>query len=381
MIKVGFIINFDKKNWLGGFNYFTNLFKFLLKNSNRKIEPIIITDNRNKIIKEKEFKNIKYIETNIVSESNFFNRIKNKILLIIFGKNFYLEKFLINNNIKVLSHSGATGRNSKIKSFPWIPDFQELNFPDNFSFYSRLLRRINHYNNIINSTKIIVSSNAVRKDLKKISLRGYNKSCVIKHINFVIPKRKIKSINYLKKKYKINNKFFLLPNHYWVHKNHIVVLNALNFIKRKNFIIVSTGRCHDHRNPQYFNNFKNKINELGLEKYYKILGIVPFEDLCSLIFNSMGVINPSMSEGFPNSADQATLLGKIAILSNIQVHLEERKKNYFYFNSEDYKKLAKILKNKSNNAQIKINYEKNYLYLQKKFINKYQDFILKNIEN
>ena len=126
---------------------------------------------------------------------------------------------------------------------------------------------------------------------------------------------------------------------------------------------------------------KNKINELGLEKYYKILGIVPFEDLCSLIFNSMGVINPSMSEGFPNSADQATLLGKIAILSNIQVHLEERKKNYFYFNSKDYKKLAKILKNKSNNAQIKINYEKNYLYLQKKFINKYQDFILKNIEN
>ena len=233
MIKVGFIINFDKKNWLGGFNYFSNLFKFILNNPNRKIEPIIITDNKNKIVKEKEFKNVKFLETNLVSESNFINRIFNKLSLIILGKNFLLEKFLNDKNINVLSHSGVVGRNSKIKSFPWIPDFQEINLPSNFSLYSRLLRRLNHYNNIINSTKIIVSSNSVRRDLKKISIRGYKKSVVIKHVNYVLPKKNIKSINYLKKKYNIEKKFYLVPNHYWVHKNHIVLLNALKFLKKK----------------------------------------------------------------------------------------------------------------------------------------------------
>lgn len=379
MIKVGFIINFDKKNWLGGFNYFSNLFKFILNNPNRKIEPIIITDNKKKIIKEKEFNNIKFLETKIVSESNFINRILNKFFLLVFGKNFFLEKFLKDNNINILSHSGPTGRNSKIKSFPWIPDFQEINLPDNFSLYSRILRKLNHYNNIVNSTKIIVSSNSVRKDLKKISLKGYKKSIVIKHVNYVIPRRKIKSINYLKKKYNFNKKFYLVPNHYWVHKNHIVLLNALKYLNKKNFIILSTGRCYDHRHPKYFDNFKNQINKFGLEKYYKILGIVPFEDLCSLIYHSLGVINPSMSEGYPNSAEQATLLGKNVILSNINVHLEERKKNYFFFNYNNYKKLAHILSEKVNSSSIKKNYEKNYLHMQIKFIKKFEDFILNNI--
>ena len=48
MIRIGFIINFDKNDWLGGFNYFANLFRFILKHPNRKIEPIIITDNKKK---------------------------------------------------------------------------------------------------------------------------------------------------------------------------------------------------------------------------------------------------------------------------------------------------------------------------------------------
>ena len=86
-----------------------------------------------------------------------------------------------------------------------------------------------------------------------------------------------------------------------------------------------------------------------------------------------------MSEGFPNSAEQATLLGKNAILSNINVHLEERKKNYFFFNYNNYKKLAHILSEKVNSSSIKKNYEKNYLHMQIKFIKKFEDFILNNI--
>ena len=299
---------------------------------------------------------------------------------MILGKNHNLEKFLIENKIDALSHSGSLGRYSKIKSFPWIPDFQELNLPQNFSLKARLIRRISHYNDIINSTKIIVSSNTVRNDFKKISLAGYNKSEVIKHVNYVVPQKKIKSANYLKKKYKINKRFFLIPNHYWTHKNHSIVLKALNYIKKKNFIIVSTGRCYDHRDPSYFKTFEKKIYNLKLQNFYKIIGIVPFEDLCSLIYNSLGVINPSVSEGFPNSADQANLLGKIAILSNIKVNLEEKKKNYFFFNPKNYKQLAHLLMKKSLRSKSTKKSKINSSFLEKKYIDKYQNFILKNLK-
>ena len=57
----------------------------------------------------------------------------------------------------------------------------------------------------------------------------------------------------------------------------------------------------------------------------------------------IGVINPSMSEGWPNSADQARILGKPCILSNIPVHLEFNYKYVNYFNPKDHKKLAKLL--------------------------------------
>ena len=39
-IRVGFIINYKSTSWLGGYNYFKNLFKCLKDYKNSKISPI-----------------------------------------------------------------------------------------------------------------------------------------------------------------------------------------------------------------------------------------------------------------------------------------------------------------------------------------------------
>ena len=367
MIKVGFIINFERNSWVGGYNHFINLFNFIKQSKTTKVEPIIITDNITRIKKENSFKNFKIISTNLVSNTNQYIRLFNKILIIIFGKNFMFDNFLKKNKISILSHSGFTGKNSKVKSYPWFPDFQELYFPENFSFKKRILRKINIFLAIKHSTKIIVSSTSVQKDLKKISNDAYNKSAVLKHTNYVIKLNKIKSLRYLQKKYNIKKKYYLLPNHYWVHKNHIVILKALTVIKEPAFQVISTGMCFDHRKPEHFSNLRKYIKDKELTDSYKILGVVPFPDLCSLMYHSLAVINPSKSEGWGNSADQATLLGKRAILSNIPVHKEQKKDNFNYFKPNDYKGLSKILvKNiifKKNKINIKkqINLQNNYI--------------------
>ena len=56
MIKVGFIINFKKNAWLGGYNYFINLFKCMSLIKKNKIIPVIITDNSKKILNDKLFR-------------------------------------------------------------------------------------------------------------------------------------------------------------------------------------------------------------------------------------------------------------------------------------------------------------------------------------
>lgn len=375
MIKVGFIINFERDQWVGGYNHFVNLFNFIKQSKTKNIEPILITDNLKRIKKENSFKGFKVISTNLVSNTNKYTRLVNKILIIVFGKNFLFDRFLKKNNISILSHSGFTGLQSKIKSYPWLPDFQELHFPENFSFKKKLLRKINIFLSTKHSTKILVSSKSVQKDLKKISKKSYNKSVLLNHANNVIPFNKLKSLKYLQKKYNIERNFYLLPNHYWVHKNHIVVLKALTRIKKPKFQIVSTGMCFDHRKPKHFLNLEKYIKENKLNNSYKILGIVSFLDLCSLMYHSLGVINPSKSEGWGNSADQATLLGNQAILSDIAVHKEQKKNNFIYFKPNDYKYLAKILIKSTNYKKRKIE-TKLHQNLQNEYIKKFESTIL-----
>ena len=377
MIRVGFIINFEKDQWVGGYNHFVNLFNFIKQSKTKNIEPVLITDNLKRIKKENSFKGFKIISTNLVSNTNKYIRLANKILIIVFGKNFLFDRFLKKNKITILSHSGFTGIQSEIKSYPWLPDFQELHFPKNFSLKKKILRKINISLSTKHSKKIIVSSKSVQKDLKKISNKSYKKSVVLNHTNNVAPLNKLKSLEYLKKKYSIERNFYLLPNHYWVHKNHIVVLKALKYIKKPKFQIVSTGMCFDHRKPRHFLNLERYIKENKLNNSYKILGIVSFLDLCSLMYHSLGVINPSKSEGWGNSADQATLLGNQAILSDIAVHKEQKKKNYIYFRSNDHIELSRILIKSTNYKKKKVatKLQKN---LQHKYIKDFESIILKN---
>jgi hypothetical protein len=384
MIKVGFILNFNKEDWLGGYNYYKNLFFFLRNSDRQKIEPIILTDNFSRYKNDKDINKLKIIENNFFSKSNTLIRVFHKLLIIFFGKNFFLENFLKKNNIRAISHKGYLGKYSKIKSFPWFPDFQEIYFPENFSKKDLLLRKLDVFFSKIHGTRIIISSNQVRNDLKKIDKEAFKKSVLLKHpIN--LPKlSSLLSLDQLKKKYDIKKKYFFLPNHYWKHKNHIVVLNALEKLIKKNFIIISTGQTYDHRDSTYFLKLKKMLKKKNINKYYKILGIVPFEDMVALMRYSIAVINPSKSEGLSNTVEQAKALGKTVILSDILIHREQKTSNFFFFDANNYLQLADILFKLSIKKAINIKsnkLNKKLLNDQTSFINKYQNFIISNLKN
>jgi glycosyltransferase involved in cell wall biosynthesis len=383
-INVGFIINFSPSKWLGGFNYIKNLIFFLEQFKINTINPIIITNNKDYFKKEYKLKRVKILENNIVSSNNLFLRVLGKILLITFGKNYFLERFLIKNKIHCISHFECTGKNSKIKNFPWFPDFQEIHFPENFSLKSKLLRKINLWLASMHSTKILISSRKVLGDLKKINKNAFKKAVLIKHaIN--IPK--IKEAKNLYKKFKIEKKYFIVPNTYWMHKNHFILLKALKFLKESqnkiNFQIVSTGYFFDHRNPQYTESIKDYLIDNNLTKDFLILNIVAFNDLINLINNSIALLNPSKSEGWSNSVEQGMALNKKIIVSNIKIHKEQNEnKKFIFFQKDNYKQLAKILNKESTIIRKRINFKiylnKNYKKKQKEFIKKFEELMIKN---
>lgn len=368
MIRIGFHYYFSKNSWLGGAVYLKNLFEGIQSQKNSNIQPVIITDFYCTKKDLSDFKNVEVIKSSFFSRSNF-NRILNKILIIFFGKNIFVENFLKKNNIKIASHFSFLGNKSQVPSIYWQPDFQEIHNPNLLTIKRVLFRKVNVFLFSRHSDSILLSSHTVRNDLKKISTLGYKKSVVVQPTFLDSDISDLKNLNFLIKKFRVNKKYFLLPNHFWVHKNHKLVLQALIYLKKKNLLtniqVVCTGLFDDYRHPEYKNEIIKIIKDYELENYFKILGVVKYRELISLMKHSVAVINPSKSEGWSSTVEQAKSLGKYILLSNLKVHQEQNPDRSFFFDVNDYISLSKKMIILDNNFSLK---KESFFY--KKNINK-----------
>ena len=364
MIRVGFHYNFSKNSWLGGTIYLKNLFEGIKNTKNIKIKPVIITDFKCTKKDLSYYKGVEVIRSNLFSRSNF-NRIINKIIIIIFGKNFFVQNLLVKNNIQAVSHFSILGKKSIIPSIYWQPDFQEYNSLKYISFKRRMFRKFNIFLFANHSSCVLLSSYTVKNELKKINSQAYKKSNVLRPTFSNLPNNSYKSLNYLKKKYKIEDNYFFLPNHFWTHKNHIIVLKSLINLKKenklKNIKIICTGLFNDYRNPKHKDKIIKIIKDNNLENNFIILGIVSEQDLMSLMKFSIAVINPSKSEGWSSTVEQAKSLGKFVLLSNLRVHKEQNPRRSFFFRVNDVFGLSKKILQMSK----KFSYKKEMVLIKK----------------
>ncbi len=359
MIRLAFFIHFNR-TWIGGVNVMLNLINSIAKKKNisSKIKIILITNSKKNLKKFFLNKNVFIIEDQSFFNRSIFFKILDKISLIVFGKTYYLEKFLIKNKINFISHTDiATGVNSEVKSLVWIPDFQFLYLGKLFSLKYKLLRRLNIFLYKKHAYKILLSSNSAYNDLKKI-INIPKKKIIVNSFSFVLPSvNRLKSFSYMKKKYNLKENFFYLPNQYWVHKNHQVVINALKNLKIENKInniyVYSTGSKKDYRRPNHFKNLMEKVEKEKLHNHYIYLGTLPFIDVLSLIYHSKAILNPSLFEGWSSTVEQAKAYNKKIILSKISVHFEQKPPNAVFFDPNNSNNLSRILINVFNKKKSK----------------------------
>ena len=356
-INLAFILE-NLGSWEGEKNYIYSLLSALNHFQNKDIKVKIITSKNNaQYLERLNLKNIKIIPSNFLSEKKFLNfirKVSGKIFKyydpIIF---YFIKKY----KIDLISHYRPT---YFTKTICWLPDFQHYHYPENF-IKKEIKRRNNLYENIVdNSDLILLSSNDSINDLKKFT---ENKNINYKKLNFT-PYIDFDSLkkNNIYKKYNIKKNYFIVPNQFWKHKNHICLVNAVNFIKKNkiNFQIVLTGDKKSQFDSKIFSDFIQEIKNNKLQDFFSYLGKVPYQDLINLIYNSQAVINPSYFEGWSTIVEEAKILKKHIILSNIKVHIEQKPQKSFYFNPTEPKKLSKILM-KLSKKKIKI-VDKNNLY-------------------
>ena len=333
-------------SWTGGFTYQANLIEalrtrpdvsiYLVKNLDLQIE----NDEKSKLT-GRFFQFLYQLRKSIL----------NKYSLVVRGYNKELTKKLNRYTVAqmnvLFTHNNAhlLSRNNLIKLY-WIPDFQHVHMSYFFSEDEIVERNSRFLHGCEHADIIIVSSKNAQNDLANFAPQYLNKSRIS---NFVsnVPKG-IWDINpgQLLSKYSIPEKFFYLPNQFWKHKNHMLVFEALHRLKKENIfpIIVCTGNPTDYRNPEYSNELKKKIEEWELKDQLFILGLVDHNDVLLLIRQCIALINPSLFEGWSTTVEECKSIGKRAILSNIEVHMEQNPPLSDFFDPHDAKSLAELLK-------------------------------------
>ncbi len=336
MFRVGFN-QMGSKNWMGGHTYLKNISSVIKSRLRGKILLKLIIYNQENLNHVDLTKFDEVIK--IKQKNNFFNKIFN----------FHLNK-IINNKLDIyfdVNNSAIFTSNKKILT--WIPDFQHRHLPDFFSFFGYWKRELSFRKKIFFRKNIIVSSKHAKKDCIKFYNKDPDDIHVVRFSIFTDPKKYINKISYLKKKYKIEKKYIYVPNQFWAHKNHELILRSLQYIKSKNLKvfnnlpqIIFTGIPFDMRDKDYSKKIFNKINSLEFREKIKYLGVVPIDDVYKLNANCFCLINPSFFEGWSTTVEEAKSFGTPTILSNIPVHKEQCPESLF-FNPHKYKELSKIL--------------------------------------
>jgi glycosyltransferase involved in cell wall biosynthesis len=348
MIRVGFLITFRADDWLGGISYYRNLFRAISLLSDRRIEPVIFTGSKTNAAIANDFSFLEIVRTPLLDEAlrpSLLRRVVRKAFPVILKKDIQYRRLLAENNISMISHTNNPFVDFGVPTIGWIADFQHKHLPDYFN-KKELVERDRIFNALcLSCACIVVSSHDAQKDLKKFFPEGAPRSRVLQFVACVPPTADLVPLQELEDKYRFKGPYFYLPNHFWVHKNHRVVVQALKILKSRGYDtpVLLSGKTHAYRSPDYFDTLMKDVEKDDLTSRFRLLGIIPYDDVLSLMHHSVSLINPSLFEGWSNTVEEAKSLGKGMILSDIPVHREQAHQVALFFNHQDPESLAQAM--------------------------------------
>jgi glycosyltransferase involved in cell wall biosynthesis len=312
---IGLIFSYDE-NWIAGTYYVQNLIHAVKTlPDDKKFHLNIYTssvDQYNNLISKTKYP----FTTPIIIK--YPNRIKRWLNRITSNLRRDRESELIFPNPELHMYSRC-----RMKLF-WIPDFQEKYFPEFFSQDQLLNRKISYDNFVVKCVPIVFSSEHARNDFYSLYPNAKNPTYVMP---FAVTLPNFSDIDWtrLQQKFNIAVPFFICSNQFWRHKNHMVVLQAVKILKEQgnDVTVIFTGKPNDFRNPTYYQDLLNFVEDNNLKKHILFLGFIEREEQLMLMKMSLAIIQPSLFEGWSTVVEDAKALNKTIIVSDIAVHREQ----------------------------------------------------------
>ncbi len=147
----------------------------------------------------------------------------------------------------------------------------------------------------------------------------------------------LKSKEKKKLKYKLNSPYLIYTGSVYPHKNIEVVFQALKIMPDVQLGIACSRTIFTER-------VEKKVKKMGLEKQVKFLGFVPDEDLMRLYKGAVGLVQPSLMEGFGLTGLEAMSAGTPVIASTATCLPEVYGQAALYFHPDNREELVKAIK-------------------------------------
>lgn len=337
----------SRQSWAGGYNYQRNLFDALRQHCAGAITPVVFAGERDDLSDLEALGRIPGVET--LQSSAFDRGALRWIAPICFGRDFAAASEFRRKQIDAVFESARFfGWSTHFPSIAWIPDMQHLELPHLFSTRARWRREVGFRLQIMSGRTIMLSSESAERDCLKSYPKAKGRTAVVKFASEPAPELLRADPAKVARNYNLPPNYFYLPNQFWRHKNHQVVIDALALLlgRGKRAVVVASG-APNPTEPQYLDKIMQQVADRGLEQAFRYLGMIPLAEVYALLRASAALINPSRFEGWSTTVEEAKSFGVPMILSNIDVHREQTDGKAAYFDVNDPSSLAYHLANVS----------------------------------
>ncbi|RPG55390.1 MAG: glycosyltransferase [Flavobacteriales bacterium TMED235] len=236
----------------------------------------------------------------LYNKNNFLNKLNNRLKRVFsfLPIDYPFQRFLLKKKVDLvyfLDSSSLATTVKKTKFIYSILDIDHRNQKKLKEFKKIFKKRDDEYLfSSKNASKIIIGANKLKKEILDAYKIDYRKIVEIKFPPILTSidsyqnesiREEILNIN------KVGN-YLLYPAQFWEHKNHIYIVDAVDFLKKErelDFKIIFTG--HDKGNLL---NIKSIIKNKNLEESFVIFDYVKDEELIYLYKNCSCIIIPTL---------------------------------------------------------------------------------------
>jgi glycosyltransferase involved in cell wall biosynthesis len=344
VIRAAFVFSGGASHWTGGFNYLRNALRVLRLHESDRLRPVLflapeVAPEDSRLLAGE------VVEPPIRAEwlggSRRADRFRRTIVT---GSDAAAARAFEAERIDVVFEAGEFfGLRFPVPALTWVADFQSHHLPQFFPWRARWRTYLGRRLQLMGHRLILLSSCDAERDCLRFLPKSRGRTLVVP---FAVPQPAgLVADPVIPRDHGLPDRYFYLPNQFWQHKNHRVVIEALAIAQREapDMVVAASGSTIDHRDPGFYSALRDRVATLGLDRSFRFVGLVPAAHVPQLALQSVAIVNPSLFEGWSTTVEEGKSLGVPLVLSGIDVHREQAGDRARYFDPHSASSAAAAL--------------------------------------